>query len=383
MASLGVFRSFAFTPPSAAPAADWGARARKLAIPAAVAVAVVIGAVVLGGPARTFLHALERAVEANPLWVLAGVAFEILSFGGYVLLLWHVAGRDAPRLGFRESYQVTMAGLVATRLLPTAGMGGAALTLWSLQRAGHRGRDGARTLLTFLVVLYSVFLGTILVVGGLTAFGVLDASGPLALSALPAGLAGAAIVTALWLSGRPARPAPGPDASRLARARHGAGVLGEAVQAAKGVVRGGDPRLLGALAWWGFDIAVLWAAFHAVGATPPLAVVILGYFIGQVANTVPVPGAVSGGMVGVFVAFGVDPAITLAAVLAYRSMAIWIPAPFGATAAAGLKRTVARWSAEDGAPAAEEADEAEGERAVVVVELPAPRREPAGIALAA
>src|SRR3954452_12886215 len=196
--------AFTLTPPSPESAVDWRARARKLAIPAALAVAVVIGAVVLGGPARTFLHALERAVEANPLWVVAGVAFEVLSFGGYVLLLWHVAGRDAKRLGFRESYQVTMAGLVATRLLPTAGMGGAALTLWSLQRAGHRGRDGARTLLTFLVILYSVFLGTILVVGALTAFGVLDASGPLALSAVPAGLAGVAIVTALWLSGRPA-----------------------------------------------------------------------------------------------------------------------------------------------------------------------------------
>jgi uncharacterized membrane protein YbhN (UPF0104 family) len=374
--------TFAIAPPSPASTVDWRARARKLAVPAALAAVVVIGAVVLGGPARTFLHALERAVEANPLWVVAGVAFEILSFGGYVLLLWHVAGRDAPRLGLRQSYQVTMAGLVATRLLPTAGMGGAALTLWSLQRAGHRGRDGARTLLTFLVILYSVFLGTILVVGGLTAFGVLDAGGPLALSALPAGLAGVGILTALWLSGRPARPAPGPDASRLARARHNAGVLGEAVQAAKGVVRGGDVRLIGALAWWGFDVAVLWAAFHAVGATPPIAVVILGYFMGQIANTIPVPGAVSGGMVGVFVAFGVDPAATLAAVLAYRSMAIWIPAPFGAHAAAGLKRTVARWSAEDGEPAGDEA-EAQAERAAVVVELPAARREPAGLALAA
>ena len=112
-------------------------------------------------------------------------------------------------------------------------------------------------------------------------------------------------------------------------------------------MRSGDPRLLGALAWWGFDAAVLWAMLHALGAPPPFAVVVLGYFVGQVANTIPIPGAVSGGMVGVLLAFGVDPDLALAAVLAYRSVAIWLPAPIGLAALSGLRRTTARWSAED------------------------------------
>ena len=76
----------------------------------------------------------------------------------------------------------------------------------------------------------------------------------------------------------------------------------------------------------------------------------VGYVVGQVANTLPVPGAVSGGMVGVLLAFGVDPALALAAVLAYRSVAIWLPASVGLAALNGLRRTTARWSAED-APA--------------------------------
>ena len=49
-----------------------------------------------------------------------------------------VAGAATPRVGRRESAQITLVGAAATRLLPTAGAGGAATTLWSLRRAGLR-----------------------------------------------------------------------------------------------------------------------------------------------------------------------------------------------------------------------------------------------------
>jgi len=111
-------------------------------------------------------------------------------------------------------------------------------------------------------------------------------------------------------------------------------------------VRSGDIRLLGALAWWAFDAAVLWAMLHALGAPPSLAVIVLAYFLGQVANTLPIPGAVSGGMVGVLLAFGVEADLALASVLSYRALAIWLPAPVGLAALGGLRRTVARWGAE-------------------------------------
>ena len=51
---------------------------------------------------------------------------------------------------------------------------------------------------------------------------------------------------------------------------------------------------------------------NAFGAPPALAVVVLGYFVGMVANTIPLPGAVSGGMVGVLLAFGVEADLALA-----------------------------------------------------------------------
>ena len=116
------------------------------------------------------------------------------------------------------------------------------------------------------------------------------------------------------------------------------------------LVRSGDARLLGAIAWWGFDAAVLWAMLNALGAPPSLSVVVLAYFVGQVANTIPIPGAVSGGMVGVLVAFGVETDLALASVLAYRSIAIWLPAPLGLAALGSLRKTLARWDAEDASP---------------------------------
>jgi uncharacterized membrane protein YbhN (UPF0104 family) len=322
---------------------DW---ARRLRVPAFILLAVVFVAVLVGGPAEAFLDALRRAITADPRWVAAAAAFEILSFTGYIALLWHVAGRDAPRFGLRESYRTTLAGAAATRLLPTAGAGGAALTLWTLQKSGHRGRAGARTLLTFLVVLYAVFLGAILFAGASAAA---TGTGPFALGAIPAALAGLAIVAALVLGLRARRGAAAEprEGGRLARVRDAAGVMGEAVRDAVRLVRAGDPRLLGAFAWWGFDILVLWATFNAVGAPPALSVLVLGYFLGQVANTIPVPGAASGGLVGVLIAFGVEADLALAAVMAYRAIAIWLPAPAGAHALAGLRRSAARWAQED------------------------------------
>jgi uncharacterized membrane protein YbhN (UPF0104 family) len=354
------------------PSLDLRALARRAAVPAGLAALAVAALLVAGGPLHAFADAFGRAVDADPRWVVAAGVFEFLSFVGYVSLLWLVGSRASKRLDLRASTQITLGGAGATRLLPTGGVGGAALTIWAFRRAGLGTRGATRTLLAFLVVLYAVFLGSIAISGGAISVGIAHAHGPLALSALPAAAAVVAVAAALALAAfatpfttdaAPAAPATGAR-SVVARVRAAAGdtpaALGTGVRDAVALVRSGDPRLLGALAWWGFDAAVLWAMLHALGAPPSLAVVVLGYFVGQVANTIPVPGAVSGGMVGVLLAFGVDPALALAAVLAYRSVAIWLPASVGLAALNGLRRTTARWSAEDApteAAAAEPASE--------------------------
>jgi putative heme transporter len=344
-------------PELAFPALDVRALARRAALPIAVVGAGATAVAVAGGPLQAFAGALERAFDADPRWVLAAIAFELLSFAGYVALLWLVAGRATPRLGLSASAELTFGGAAATRLLPAGGLGGVALTIWALRRAGLGARDATRALLAFLVVLYSVFLASIVAAGGMLALGLAPGGGPLALSAVPAAGAALAIAGALALAAhRPAGDAPLDaavvGAGRSARARAGArrapGVLGAAVRDAIALVRSGDPRLLGALVWWGLDVAVLWAMLQALGAPPSLAVVVLGYFVGQVANTLPVPGAVSSGMVGALLAFGVDADLALAAVLGYRAVAVWLPAPIGLAALGRLRRTVARWGRQDG-----------------------------------
>ena len=295
----------------------------------------------------TFGHALVRALHADPTFVVGGITFELLSFAGYIALFWYVAGRSAPRVGLRASAEISLAGTAATRLLPTAGVGGAALTFWSLRRAGQDNRGATRTLLSFLVVLYSVFLGSIAVAGTLLA---VRGDLPLELSAVPAAVASGAIALALIFALRH-RPDAAPS-GRLATASH---ALGGAVREALVLVRRPDGRLAGALAWWGFDMLVLWATFNAFGAPPAAGVLVLGYFLGQVANTVPLPGAASGGMVGAFLALGMPAEVVLPAVLAYRAIAIWTPVPAGAAALAGLRRRVRGWADEDGVEAPDEA----------------------------
>ena len=318
---------------------DLRALARRAALPAAAAAALVIAVVVLGGPLQAFADALGRAVDADPRWVLAAAVFELGSFGGYIALLWLVGQRASARLDLRATTQITLGGAAATRLLPTAGAGGAALTLWALRRSGLGTRGATRTLLTFFVLMYSVFFGAVVVTGTLLAV----EGEPLALTALPAGVALAGMLlplTAAWL-----RP------TGEGKLRAAAAVMGGAVRDAIGHVRSLNVRLLGGFAWWGFDMFVLWAMLNAFGAPPALAVVVLAYFLGQVGNTIPIPGAVSGGLVGALLAFGVEADLAIVSVLAYRAIAIWLPAPIGLVALGKLRGTLAGWGREDEAAA--------------------------------
>ena len=370
----------------ALPTLDLRTLARQVGLPAALVAGAALVVVFAVGPLEAFAGALGRALDADPRWVAAAAVFELLSFGGYVALLCVVGGRATPRLGLRASAQVTLGGAAATRLLPTAGVAGAALTLWALRRAGLGARGATRTLLAFLVVLYSVFLGAIAGAGALLALGLAGGQGPLALSAVPAAAAALAIAAGLALAARrPATPAvaigagsvvPGPLRAR-ARVRGATDVLGTAVRDALALVRSGDPRLLGAPAWWAFDAAVLWAMLQAFGAPPPLAVVVLAYFVGQIGNTIPVPGAVSGGIVGGLLAYGVQADLALVSVLAYRAVAIWLPAAIGLAALGGLRRTVARWALEDAPPTQTAAARAAGRHLDPLPHTAGPARSPA------
>jgi hypothetical protein len=82
--------------------------------------------------------------------------------------------------------------------------------------------------------------------------------------------------------------------------------------------------------------------------------------------------------VAVLLAFGVETDLALAAVLAYRCVAIWLPAPIGLVALGGLRRTLARWAEEDATTTLVSAAAPGRTRPRELVHLPVwPRPEPA------
>jgi putative heme transporter len=300
----------------------------------------------------TAVHHLEGG---DKWWIAIGVVLELLSFAGYVVLFRAVFVRGHARIGWRESYEITMAGLVATRLFAAAGAGGVALTAWALRRSGMPPRLVACRMIAFMVLLYAIYAGSLILDGVGLGVGAFPGGGSFAITIVPA--IAASILVAIAAAGalipddlqRPlGKWAQGSSrhAHWVARAATVPALAASGVRTAINLIRSRDPGLLGAPAWWGFDIAVLWAMFHAFGSPPPFTVIWMAYFVGMLGNLLPLPGGlggVEGGMIGAFAAFGVDFNLAVLAVLSYRAISFWLPTLPGVVAYFQLRRTVARW----------------------------------------
>jgi putative heme transporter len=321
---------------------------------------------------------VNRIEAGDSLWIAIGVVLELLSFAGYVVLFRAVFVRGPVRIGWRESYEITMAGLAATRLFAAGGAGGVALTAWALRRSGMEPRLVACRMVAFLVLLYVVYAGSMLIDGIGLATGLFPGGGSFAVTIVPAIVA----AVLLALAGAVAL-LPEDFERRLARWASGSGrfvhwvalaatvpaLAASGVRTAVGLIRTRDPKLLGSVAWWGFDISVLWAMFHAFGSPPPFTVIWMAYFLGMFGNLLPLPGGlggVEGAMIGAFAAFGVEFNLAVVAVLSYRAISFWLPTPLGGVAYIQLRRTVARWRDEQSAPAVPTARGAAVEAAGVV-----------------
>ena len=103
-----------------------------------------------------------------------------------------------------------------------------------------------------------------------------------------------------------------------------------------------DWRIIGAIGYLWFDIAVLFACFAAAGHTPPLAPVVLAYQIGYLSNFIPVPGGIGildGSLIGMLILYGIGGTIATAATLVYHAISLWIPAVWGTIAFIILQKT--------------------------------------------
>jgi uncharacterized protein (TIRG00374 family) len=302
----------------------------------------------------------NRVGDGNPWWLTAAFFLEAGSMFSYVMLLRFVCGRESGmgRIDWRASYEITMAGLAATRLFAAGGAGGIALTAWALRSAGFERRKVADQMIAFLALQYAVYMSA-LVIGGVGLYvGLFPGSAPFAITIVPAifGFVVILIVLAITLIPQGFERRVAREASRSGRAAKwarrlatGPASMASGARLAIRLASTRDVRLLGAVGWWGFDISVLWCTFHAFGHAPPLAVLIVGYFVGVLGNLLPLPGGVGGvdgGMIGAFVAFGEPTGLTVVAVLVYRGFAFWLPTLPGAIAYLTLRRTVGRWKVE-------------------------------------
>jgi putative heme transporter len=256
--------------------------------------------------------------------------------------------------------------VAATRLFAAAGAGGVALTAWALRRSGMEARVVACRMVAFLSLLYAVYMGSIVIFGLGLYLGLFNGPAPFAITVIPAIFALLLIGIFLAMS-----LLPGDAERRLSRWSGGTGrgarimarivtipaSAAAGVRTAIGLVRDREWGVLGAVAWWGFDIATLWACFHAYGPDPPpFAVIVLAYFVGMLGNTLPLPGGiggVDGGMIGAFAALGVSSDYAISAVLTYRAFAFWLPTLPGAIAYFQLRRRVAAWREENRSAKAE------------------------------
>jgi uncharacterized membrane protein YbhN (UPF0104 family) len=286
----------------------------------------------------------ERLGEAAPGWLAIAVALEALSCGSYLLMFRPVFCR---RMSWRTSAQIAWSELAAGSLVPASGAGGLALGAWILHRGGMPADRIARRSVAFFLIKSSVNFVAVAALGTLMAVGLVGPHRSLLLTALPAALSVAVIVLVLAIPRLGPGRDPGPDASRLRRAAVAArrAVIGGTAEAVE-ILRSRDlPVVAGAIGYWAFDNAVLWAAFQAVGADVPISVVMMGYLIGQLGGLLPLPGGVGGidgGLLGTLVVYGAPAAETAAAVLAYRVILFWLPLLGGAVAFALLRRALDR-----------------------------------------
>jgi uncharacterized protein (TIRG00374 family) len=340
---------------------------RKLATGAVVVVLVVVAIYVLLPNLVGVEDALDNFDDAVWYWIVAAVCFNVLAFAAYVALFRGILGGthdDAlhRRLDAKASYQITMAGLAATRIFSAAGIGGLVLTYWALRKAGMPRRRSACRMVAFLVLTYSVYLAALIVFGILLRTHVLPGPAPVGGTIVPAALAAGAIAVFLLIALIPKdferrieQFAGGYRRVRyLQRLAKGPATLATGVRTALAYIR--HPRrgalaVGGAVGFWAANIAVLWASFEAFGGDVPFGVLVQGFFVGMAANLIPSPaggvGSVDAGMIFAFdVLFGVPSAVVFPAVLTYRVIAFWLPIPPGIVAFFQLRATVAEWERE-------------------------------------
>jgi uncharacterized membrane protein YbhN (UPF0104 family) len=286
--------------------------------------------------------AADRISDARVGWLAAGGGLELLSCAGYVVLFGMVFGM----LGRRLTSRLSLAELAVNSVVSVSGLAGIALGAWVLRTRGVSVERIAKRSVLIFVLTSAVNVGATAIIGLLMWVGLLPGSRNPLLTLLPAAVAMATIAGTVALAAWARR-----SAERRVRSR---GRMYVALTALSGGVFDAlelirarrDPRLLGAVAYWLFDVCALYACLLAYGPAPSFWAVAMAYLVGMLANSLPIPAglvAVEGGLIGMLLLFGVRPgSLVIAAVVTYRALSLWIPALIGSAAFLSIRGELSR-----------------------------------------
>lgn len=319
---------------------EFGARRLARRVVQIAAVLVVVGLVLALAPGLGEVR--DLLAEARPEWVAVAVALEALSCVSYVLMFRPIFCNSMP---WRTSWEISMAELGAGSIVPASGAGALALGAWILSAGGMPAQRIASRSVAFFLIKSSVNFVAVAVLGTVMALGLLGPHLSLWLTAAPAAASIAVLAAVLVVPRLELGDAVTDEARRARRAlRATRRALVGGTREALTILRSRDPLVLaGAVGYWAWDNAVLWAAFKAFGVSPPITVILMGYLIGQLGGLLPLPGGlggIDGGLIGTFIVYGVAAAPVTAAVLVYRVILFWLPLLLGAVAFVSLRRAL-------------------------------------------
>lgn len=318
---------------------------RRLLVRLGVLVALLAAVLAVAMLVPGLVSVRERLGEAQEGWLLAAAGCEVLSSLAYVAAFRAAFCRT---MSWGLSYRIGMSELGAAALLPAGGIGGLALGVWALRRAGMDDALVARRTVAFFVVTSAANFAAVILFGLGLAVGVLPGTDRLVLSVVPI-LVSVAVIAGVALLPRAAARVPDrwgrKGSARPARAiARAAEVTQDGIAEAGALLRSGDVLLVGgAVGYLVFDLAVFACCFAAFGDAPELADLSLAYLIGQLGALVPVPGGIGGmdlGLAGAMVLYGTGPATAAVGVIAYRVILLVLPAILGAQAFVALRRSL-------------------------------------------
>ena len=301
-----------------------------------VALLLGIGAVVL-----TQLPGLRdighQLAGADGGWITVALIFELASTASFALAFHGVYDR---RPSARASTSMSLAVQGMNIVLPSGGAGGLAIGAVLLDRAGvPRSFAASRTVALFLVTSLVSFVAVVIAGFGV-ASGLLAGEAKLALTLLPGALA-LLVIAGVFALSRSRGPVDSTPAGRIGRAVASTrAYLRDGVRASSELLRSGDRLVIaGAIGYFVFDVAALAAAFHAVGSAGlPIGLLVLAYTLGHGGALVPIPGSAEGGLIGMFVLYGMSLPTATAAVLAYRALHAGVPMLLGVIGLADVRR---------------------------------------------